>query len=660
MFSKTVASGKVIMSKGNFYLLLFIAVISLTFKNKAYSSEKVGKDWFDEMFDANITTDSSKWANSTRTQTWYELRDRYNDSVSLMEMTWEERDNIWQSVLPVGSDKYSALAERYWHAYLISCNERGIKPLKFDTILNSLKEVRTVREIYLTSRKAEYVILTPKPSKQPQINSAGIYGVRPGSEIIYRIAATGERPMKYTVSALPAGCTFDAALGVIRGAIEKPGKYNLVLTARNKYGESNKNVTVVVGQTIALTPPMGWNSWNSFACNVTATDIRNTADQLIETGLAEYGWNYINVDDCWMKVPDVENMPEGKEKALLEPYYKANVNFRITTKKVRFNEHELIGNTRDAKGNVLSNKDFPDMRGLTDYLHKYGFKAGLYSSPGPLTCQRYEGSYKHEEADAKQFAKWGFDYLKYDWCGYRSVVSKPSLEEAQYPYQLMGRALEEVDRDIVYSLCQYGMKEVWKWGASVGGNVWRTTGDIRDNWESMSRIGFRQAGLESHAGPGHWNDPDMLVVGYVGWSKNLRPTYLSPNEQYTHISLWSLLAAPLLIGCDLTRLDDFTYGLLSNSEVIEVNQDILGIQASRIIKDKNIQVWTKPLSDGSIAVGVFNLGETPVDYQLSLAALQLLGEHTLRDIWKQEDLGNIQSSFSVPLNRHGVKLFKIK
>lgn len=649
------------MHKRIIYLFLLSTGIGMSFKSKTFSKSKLDKNWFEEMLNANISTDSTKWSDLKRTQTWDELRGHYNAPVSLMEMTWEERDHIWQDVLPVGSEKFSVLAGRYRRAYLVSCNERGIKPLKFDTILNSLNEVMEVRKIYLASRKAEYVILTPKPQKQPHINSAGVYGVRPGSEIIYRIAATGERPIKYMVSGLPAGCTFDPELGVIRGAIKKPGKHELVITARNKHGASQKNVEIIVGQTIALTPPMGWNSWNSFACNVTAADIKNTVDQLINTGLADYGWSYINIDDCWMKVPDVANMSDGKEKSLLEPYYKANVDFRIKTKKVRFNEQELIGNTRDANGNVLPNKDFPDMKSLTDHLHKYGFKAGLYSSPGPLTCQRYEGSYKHEHADAKQFAKWGFDYLKYDWCGYRSVVSDPSLEEVQHPYQLMGQALKEADRDIVYSLCQYGMKEVWKWGASLGGNVWRTTGDIRDNWGNMSRIGFKQTGLESYAGPGHWNDPDMLVVGYVGWSKNLRPTYLSPNEQYTHISLWSLLAAPLLIGCDLTRLDDFTYGLLSNPEVIAVNQDILGKQASRVIKDKNIQVWSKPLLDGSIAVGVFNLGETPVDYQLSLASLQLSsGKHSLHDIWKQEDLGSIETSFSVPVNRHGVKLFKIK
>lgn len=648
------------MEKKIIYLLLFTAGIGLSFKHKTYPPERVRSNWLEEMFNANVSVDGANWTNFKRSETWDELRGRYNDPVSLLEMTWEERDGIWQHVLPAGSRKYSALAARYWHAYLISCNERGIKPLKFDTVLNSLNEVKEVRKIYLASRKAEYVILTPKPRKQPQINSAGVYGVRPGSEIIYRIAATGEKPMKYMVSGLPAGCTFDTTLGVIRGAIKKQGTYNFMVTARNKYGASQKNVAIVVGQTIALTPPMGWNSWNSFACNVTAADIKNTANQLIKTGLAEYGWTYINIDDCWMKVPDIAHMPEGKEKALREPYYKANIGFRTKTKKVRFNEHELIGDTRDAKGNVLANKDFPDMKSLTDYLHKYGFKAGLYTSPGPLTCQRYEGSYKHEYADAKQFAKWGFDYLKYDWCGYRSVVSKPSLEEVQYPYRLMGQALKEVDRDIVYSLCQYGMKDVWQWGASVGGNVWRTTGDIRDNWENMSKIGFNQAGLESYAGPGHWNDPDMLVVGYVGWSKNLRPTYLSPNEQYTHISLWSLLAAPLLIGCDLTRLDDFTYGLLSNPEVIALNQDILGKQASRVINDENIQVWSKPLSDGSIAVGIFNLGESPVDYQLSLASLQLSGKHALRDIWKQEEMGNIETSFSISVNRHGVKLFRIK
>lgn len=635
-----------------------LLVVSICLSSKSYSIEPYEK-WFNGMLNTNTSTDSISWEKSQRYQTWLELRSHYNDSISLMEMSWEERDRIWQQVLPKGLKMYRELAGRYRNGYLNSCNERGVQPVTLDTSVNSLTEVKEVRKIYLASRKAEYVILTPPPPKSPLINSAKIYGVRPGHEIIYRIAATGEKPMKYQIMGLPKGCTFDPNLGVIRGNIARKGTYPFIITARNRLGKSSQRITIVVGESIALTPPMGWNSWNSFACNVTAAKIKETADLLIKTGLADYGWSFINIDDCWMKVPDITNMPEGKEKEVREAYYKAGIAFRERTKKVRFNESQMVGNTRDSNGDILSNKDFPNMNELTEYLHRYGFRAGLYISPGPLTCQRYEGSYKHEYQDAKQFARWGFDYLKYDWCGYRSIAPKPTLEQAKSPYIKMGRALKEIDRDIVFSICQYGMQDVWKWGKSVGGNSWRTTGDIRDNWKSMSRIGFKEVGLESYAGPGHWNDPDMLVVGYVGWSQTLRPTYLSPNEQYTHISLWSLLSAPLLMGCDLTRLDPFTYGLLSNPEVIAVDQDILGKQASRVINAGDIQVFTKPLSDGSVAVGIFNIGDKPISYRLQLDSINLSGKYRIRDIWRQQDIETITSSFETSVNRHGVKLLKL-
>jgi len=649
-----------VMYKKKICLLLLVVGIPASIISKRCLAGQNEKNWFQEMFIANTTTDSAHWKDVKFNQMWDELRIRYHNPKAMLQMSWEERDQIWQEALSGKPDKFSVLAGRYKRAYIISCHERGVKPQVIDTALHHLADVIKVRSIYLNSRAAEYVILTPKPPQKPQINSVEIYGVRPGNELIYRIAATGERPMHYTVTGLPEGCKFDATFGVIRGKITKEGIYSLTISAQNDFGKAKKTIKLVVGPSIALTPPMGWNSWNSFACNVTAEDIQNTAKQFIKTGLADYGWTYINIDDCWMKVPDIAAMPE-EDKAIREPYYQQGVDFRTKTKKVRFNEQELTGDTRNAQGDILANKDFPDMRALTDYLHQYGFKAGLYTSPGPLTCQRYEGSYGHEHADAQQFAAWGFDYLKYDWCGYRTIAPKPSLKEVQHPYELMGQALRQVKRDIVYSLCQYGMKDVWKWGASVGGNAWRTTGDIRDNWKSVSNIGFnKQTGLESYAGPGHWNDPDMLVVGYVGWSQHLRPTYLSPNEQYTHISLWSLLSAPLLIGCDLTRLDDFTYGLLSNAEVIAVNQDVLGKQAASVITNDQIQVWSKLLSDGSLAVGIFNLGETPVHYQLSLADLQLSGKHHIRDLWKQKDIGEVNSSFAVNINRHGVKLLKIK
>src|SRR5499427_8377986 len=274
---------------------------------------------------------------------------------------------------------------------------------------------------------------------------------------------------------------------------------------------------------------------NKFAGRIDDVTVRSIADAMASNGMKEAGYVYINIDDTW----------EGE---------------------------------RDAKGNIQSNKKFPDMKSLADYVHAKGLKLGIYSSPGPNTCAGYEGSYGHEEQDARTFAAWGIDYLKYDWCGARTLYSD---EEMQALYQKMGDALRATGRPIVYSLCQYGRQEVWKWGPEVGGNLWRTTGDIRDSWESMSKIGFNQNGREKWAGPGHWNDPDMLVVGAVGWGVELHQSRLNPNEQMTHIGLWSLLAAPLFLGCDLSQLDPFTQRLLTNDEVLDVNQDPLGRQGSR-------------------------------------------------------------------------------
>jgi alpha-galactosidase len=301
------------------------------------------------------------------------------------------------------------------------------------------------------------------------------------------------------------------------------------------------------------------------------------------------------------------------------------------------------------------------MKGLADYVHNLGLKVGLYSSPGPWTCGGCTGSWQHEQQDAAQYAAWGFDYLKYDLCSYRDVVPDcgTSLAAGQKPYQEMGEFLKQQPRDVVFSLCQYGELEVWKWGASVGGNSWRTTGDIVDTWSSMSGIGFRQEAAAPFAGPGHWNDPDMLIVGKVGWG-NLHPTRLTPNEQYTHISLWCLLSAPLLIGCDMTQLDAFTLNLLENDEVLAVDQDPLGKEARVIAKEGETRVYAKDMADGSKVIGLFNLGETETVVRVSWPDLKLDGTLRVRDLWRQKDLGKFKGSFSSPVARHGVVLIKVQ
>jgi len=300
------------------------------------------------------------------------------------------------------------------------------------------------------------------------------------------------------------------------------------------------------------------------------------------------------------------------------------------------------------------------MKGLVDYVHSLGLKIGLYSGPGPLTCGGCVASYQHEDLDARQYGEWGFDYLKYDWCSYSRIAPRePNRADYMKPYQVMRAALDKVPRDILYSLCQYGMGKGWEGGDQGGGNSWRTTGDITDSWGSMSNIGFGEAGHETYAGPGHFNDPDMLVVGLVGWGPNLHPTRLTPNEQYTHISLWCLLCSPLLIGCDMTQLDDFTLGLLTNDEVLEVNQDPLGSQASRVAQDGMLEVWAKAMEDGSRSVGLFNRSEFEAPVKATWQALGIQGRQRARDLWRQKDLGTFSDAFESKVPRHGVVLVRL-
>jgi alpha-galactosidase len=504
------------------------------------------------------------------------------------------------------------------------------------------------------------VILTPKPSPKPRINGAKVFGVRPRNPFLFTIAATGERPMTFSAKGLPATLQLDAQSGRITGTLTELGEHVVTLRAKNARGAAERKLRIVCGPTIGLTPTMGWNSWNCFASAVTAEHVKSAADAMVKSGLINHGWTYINIDDFWEVNPS------------------------------RADDPTLQGPMRDAQGLILPNPRFPDMKGLADYVHGLGLKIGIYSSPGPWTCGGCVGSWQHEEQDAAQYGAWGFDYLKYDWCSYTSIVSTNrrqrqfDLETSQKPYRVMRAALDKVPRDIMYSLCQYGAANVWEWGAEVGGNSWRTTGDIQDTWSSLTRIGFRQAGHEKYAGPGHFNDPDMLIVGKVGWGPRLHPTRLTPNEQYTHISLWCLLCSPLLIGCDMTQLDDFTLNLLSNDEVLEVNQDPLGRQAARIKQDGSLEVWAKDMEDGSKAVGLFNRGDAEAVVgvtwpelglngpqpasggaeQSGASRLRTLGQHggnrqLVRDLWRQKDLGYFKDQFQTPVPRHGVVLVRV-
>ena len=473
----------------------------------------------------------------------------------------------------------------------------------------------------LTQRLPLKYILTPPAPASPRFNGVPLFGVRPGSPVIYRFPVSGERPMKFTCANLPQGLKLSEADGVLSGKIEKAGDLTFTVVAENAKGKASQEFTLKVGdRMIALTPPMGWNSWNCWALSVSQEKVMSSAQALIDKGLADYGYCYMNVDDGW----EAEN--------------------------------------RNADGTIAVNDKFPSMKALGDWLHERGLKFGIYSSPGDYTCGGYLGSIDHELQDAESYNSWGVDYLKYDWCGYgRAHAKERDKGVASYvrPYLLMQKFLREQPRDIFYSLCQYGMANVWEWGRFVDANSWRTTGDITDTWRSMYDIGFRkQAGLAEYAAPGHWNDPDMLIVGKVGWSSNLRDSRLTPDEQYTHITLWTLLASNMLIGCDIAQMDDFTIGLLCNNEVNAINQDILGKQADRVSKDGDIEVWARPLSDGSQAIGIFNVGDEDQQFDIKKLAPNAASAGTIRDLWRQKDLTPSELVCTIPT--HGCKYIKVK
>ena len=481
------------------------------------------------------------------------------------------------------------------------------------------------------------VRLTPSPGPEPVLNHPQRYGCRPNRPVIFRIPCTGERPIHFTARNLPESLHLDETTGIITGrAPEVRGEYRVTLRAENRHGVAEGEWTLVVGDTLALTPPMGWNSWYIHYHRVSDADIRAAADAMVSSGMADFGYAYVNIDDCWMVKP-------GSDDPLLG------------------------GPPRDEQGAVRPNKKFPDMKALTDYIHAKGLKAGIYISPGPLTCGGYVGSYQHEEIDARKFAEWGFDFLKYDWCSYGRVVQAKTREDFMKPYKLMGDILKTLDRDIVYNLCQYGMDSVWEWGASVGGNCWRTTGDLGLEGGSLNRgiyqVGLKNAKLWEYAGPGHWNDPDYILIGWVGDARTGgegRPTPLTPNEQYTHMSMWCLMAAPLIFSGDMTKLDDFTLGILCNREVIAVDQDPLGKQARIIRETPEELVLAKPLVDGSLAVGLFNLDEFPRTLTISWQDLQCDGPQHVRDLWRQKDLGVFSERYTAEVGRHGVALIKIR
>jgi alpha-galactosidase len=480
------------------------------------------------------------------------------------------------------------------------------------------------------------VILTPAPGPTPRLNGTRLLGVRPGSPFLFRIPATGVRPMTFAAENLPAGLILDPSTGIITGVVPERGQYSVMLTASNSEGTASRELKIVCGDTLALTPHMGWNSWYVWENHVTDEIMRAAADAMVSSGMADHGYMYVNIDDCWPVKPGAT-------------------------------DPTLLGEPRDKSGKVNSNPRFPDMKALTDHIHAYGLKAGIYTSPGPLTCADHTGAWQHEAADIERFVEWGFDFLKYDWCSYDQIAKDKSREEYQKPYLLVSEILKRQPRDIVLNLCQYGMGDVWEWGKEVGGNSWRTAGDLGGSFEKIGLALFRdgfdlyaEKELHRFGGPGGWNDPDYILIGYLSnWKGQTVPTPLTPNEQYSHVSLWCLLAAPLIFSGDITRLDDFTLILLTNDEVIEVDQDPLGRPGRRVAKEGDLEVWARPLEDGSLAVGLFNRGEGLKAIEAKWEDLGVQGPQKVRDLWRQHDVGICEGKLGVYVGRHGVVLLRL-
>ncbi len=486
-------------------------------------------------------------------------------------------------------------------------------------------------------------IQTPAPAAKPRINSPAVFGATPGNPFLYTIAATGNRPMQFNASGLPQGLSIDKQTGIITGSLKQKGKWQVKLTAKNSLGTTSKMLSIKIGDTIALTPPIGWNGWNSWAREIDREKVIASANAMVQMGLSNHGWNYINIDDAW----------QGQ---------------------------------RGGKFNAIQpNEKFPLFKEMIDQIHGQGLKLGVYSTPwissyagfpgGSSNLEngfypdsvrdnkrafRYIGNYRFEKNDALQMAAWGVDYLKYDW-----RIEVNSAER-------MSVALKESGRDIFYSLSNSApFANVKDWVKIANG--WRTGPDIRDSWLSLFVSAFTLDKWAPFAGPGHWNDPDMMILGNVTTGAKLHPTRLTPDEQYSHVSLFSLLSAPLLIGCPIEQLDAFTLNLLTNDEVIEIDQDPLGKSARLVLEDNGVQVWLKPLEDGSYAIGMFNIvdyqktpksyfrwgNEPSKNYILDLEKIGLKGKWTVRDLWRQQAIGTFSGTYKTEIRHHGVVMIRL-
>ncbi|MCK4998903.1 MAG: putative Ig domain-containing protein [Anaerohalosphaera sp.] len=456
------------------------------------------------------------------------------------------------------------------------------------------------------------------------INTPKVVGVYPDTDFVLKIAASGSDSLSYSASGLPKGLSVSSD-GVITGRIASAGEYDVTLKVSDSIGSRRKDIRIVAGDTLALTPPLGWMTWNMFGANISQQLIIETADAMVEYGLVDVGYDYIIIDDLWCFV-------------------------------------------RDGEGRMVPDKKkFPDgMQFLADYCHSKGIRLGIYSDAANKTCAGAMGSLANEVIDAKTFAGWRIDYLKYDYCN-----APGDRETAIKRYTEMADALKDSGRSIVFGVCEWGVRKPWLWGKDAGGHLWRTTYDIRDSWSLYKKTGGlgildildKQVGLSKYAGPGHWNDPDMLVVGLNGQgdSSNAYGAKGCTDTEYrSQMSLWCLLSAPMLISCDIRELPEATWAILTNTKAIAINQDPLGRVADRIYKDGDKEIWSKQLADGSYAAGLLNRSDKPLDITLDFKLLGLSGECEVIDLWDSGFTGRYSQDFTAKVKAHEVVLVKIR
>ncbi len=468
----------------------------------------------------------------------------------------------------------------------------------------------------------------------PEFHGAKVIGNYPNTELIFTVPATGERPITFSAENLPTGLTLDPVTGIIQGYVMDTGEYKTKITAANAKGKTEEELKILIGDKLCLTPPMGWNSWNVFTKNIDETMLMEIADAMVNSGMRDVGYQYINIDDFWHAA------------------------------------------SRDSSGRPVADpKKFPrGIKYLADYIHAKGLKLGIYSDAGTLTCGKCFGGYGYEEIDAKTYAEWGVDLLKYDFC---HVPLKK--KEAITRYTKMGNALKSSGRSIVYSICNWGLFAPWKWAPATGGHYWRTTPDIFDTWKggnpfmmSVMKIIRRQNRILQYGKPGQWNDPDMLIVGNYGkgnatsWKGKFKG--MSDLEYQSHMSLWAMMNAPLLASCDLRKMNLPTRNILLNADLLAINQDEWLMSTYVTKSGKDLWIYRKRLSNGSIATAIFNPNDEKIEKTFGRA--ELTGLQTcipdqvtplsIYDVWQHKVTGELIWETIITLQPHETKVLLMR